>query len=198
MPSFLYFGYGSNMLTARLKARCKSTVPVCVAFAEGHRLTFSKPSFDGSGKGHLVPARKRIRQPGVLFEIAVHERGDLDEAEGLGNGYYRNDGFPVRRRDTKEIVDSTVYLAEKPDITLIPYNWYLALIVAGAREHRFDRRRMRQLLAFECQPHVNRPWGGKPDALKLLQAEGVDDDLAVYFGTQIDLAHPLLPRRRAA
>src|SRR5262245_38406331 len=146
MPSFLYFAYGSNMLTARLKARCNSATPICVAFAEGYRLTFAKPSRDGSGKGHMVRARRRVRQPGVLFEIDVDERGALDEAEGRGSGYERDDTFPVRRNDTKEIANCTVYLAEKPDLTQVPYDWYLALIVAGAREHRFDRRRIRQLL----------------------------------------------------
>ncbi len=190
MPSFLYFGYGSNMLTARLKARCQSTTPVCVAFAEGYRLTFAKPSIDGSGKGHLARARKRIRQAGVLFEIDVTERDDLDNAEGLGAGYYRDDAFPVRRHDTKEIVPATAYLAEKPDLTLVPYDWYLALIVAGAREHRFDRRRMRELLTSQWRPHTKKPWGGRNEALGLLQVAGVGDDLAGYFEAQTDLAKP--------
>jgi hypothetical protein len=50
---FLYFGYGSNMLTARLKALCQSAKPVCVAFAEGYLLTFAKSSVEGSGKRAL-------------------------------------------------------------------------------------------------------------------------------------------------
>ncbi|WP_292364411.1 gamma-glutamylcyclotransferase family protein [Mesorhizobium sp.] len=191
MPTFSYFGYGSNMLTARLQARCKSATPVCVAFAEGYRLSFSKPSFDGSGKGHLVRARKRIRQPGVLFEIDVKDRGELDDAEGIGKGYDRHDEFPVRRHDTKEIVNSTVYLATSPDPTCIPYDWYLALIVAGAREHRFDRRRMRQLLAFNSKPHLTSPWGGKQAALALLEVAEVGDDLAAYFADQAELSRPL-------
>jgi gamma-glutamylcyclotransferase len=196
MPTFRYFAYGSNMLTARLQARCRSATPVCIAFAEGYRLAFSKPSFDGSGKGHLVRARKRTRQPGVLFEIDVKDRDELDDAEGLGNGYDRQDEFPVRRHDTKEIVSSTVYLATNPDPTRIPYDWYLALIVAGAREHRFDRRRMRQLLGFESRPHLTSPWGGKQAALALLKAAGVGDNLAAYFAAQAELSRPVLRQRR--
>lgn len=196
MSNFLYFGYGSNLLTARLKARCQSATPVCVAFAEGYRLTFAKLSVDGSGKGHLASVRKRIRQAGVLFEIDMTERRMLDSAEGLGAGYYRDDVFPVRRQDTKETVLATVYLAEKPDLTLVPYDWYLALIVAGAREHRFDRRRMRALLASQRKPHTKKPWGGKNEALGLLQAAGVGDNLAGYFEAQTDLAMPRRVRPR--
>ncbi|MBS3651946.1 gamma-glutamylcyclotransferase [Pseudaminobacter sp. 19-2017] len=194
MTSFLYFGYGSNMLTARLKARCESTTPVCVASAEGYRLTFAKPSNDGSGKGHLAKAHKRVRQAGVLFEIDMAERGQLDDAEGVGAGYYREDAFPVRRHDTKEIVHAAVYLAQEPDLTRVPYDWYLALIVAGAREHHFDRRRMRELLASKWQPHTKSPWGNRNEALGLLQAAGVGDDLAAYFTAQADIAKPR-PRR---
>lgn len=193
MPSFLYFGYGSNMLTARLQVRCKSATPLCIAYAEGYRLAFSKPSSDGSGKGHLIRVRKSMRQPGVLFEVSLAERDLLDTAEG--RGYDRCDEFPVRRADTKQIVNSTVYLATKPDPTRIPYDWYLALIVAGAREHRFNRRRMRQLLAFRFQPHLNPPWGGKREALEALKAAGIGEDLATYFTAEAEAARPLQPRR---
>lgn len=181
------------MLTARLRARCKSATPIGMAFAEGYRLTFSKPSFDGSGKGHLVHAAKRVRQPGVLFEIDERERALLDEAEGCGKGYDREDAFPVRLHTTKEMVNSTIYLATKSDRSLIPYDWYLALIVAGAREHGFDRRRIRQLLSFASTPHLRSPWGGKAEALQLLKDAGVGDDLAAYFETQGAL---VLPRKR--
>jgi AIG2-like family len=195
MPTFLYFGYGSNMLTARLRERCRSANPICVAFAEGHRLVFSKPGADRSGKGHLERVGKRARQPGVLFEIDIRERDGLDKAEGVGFGYNRRDDFLVRRADTREIVPSSVYLATVPDPGLVPYDWYLALIVAGAREHRFDRRRVRQLLSFLSQPHLAPPWGGREEALALLRAANIGDELADYFAEQAEIARPLQRKR---
>ncbi len=170
--------------------------PLCVAFAEGYRLAFSKPSVDGSGKGHLERVRERTRQPGVLYEIDTRERDDLDNIEGVGAGYDRRDDFPVRRADTGTVVHSSVYLATQPDPARVPYDWYLALIVAGAREHRFDRRRIRQLLSVASQPHGDPPWGGREEALALLRAANVGDDLASYFAVQAILARPLQRRVR--
>src|SRR5690606_28128945 len=97
------------MLTTRLQARCESASRVSIAFAEGYRLAFSKPSKDGSGKGNLVRTKKRFRQPGVLFRIDEGDRQALDDAEGAG--YVCDNAFPVRRADTKQVVSSTVYLA---------------------------------------------------------------------------------------
>ena len=53
MPdTFLYFAYGSNMLTRRLTAPARAPLALATGtvFAEGRRLTFDKVSTDGSGK----------------------------------------------------------------------------------------------------------------------------------------------------
>jgi hypothetical protein len=122
----------------------------------------------------------------VLFEINVAERGSLDEAEGLGvKGHYRDGAFVVLRRGTKVNVSATPYLADNPDFTLVLYDWYLALIVSGAREHRFDRRRIRRLLESEWQPHTGKAWGGRNG---LLWVSEVDDDLPAFFKEQSELA----------
>ena len=51
--TFLYFSYGSNMLTERLRARCPSANCIGIATATGYALEFSKSSVDGSGKATL-------------------------------------------------------------------------------------------------------------------------------------------------
>src|SRR5438128_1900656 len=50
----LYFAYGSNMLTQRLKARVPSASPKTVAVLFDHGLRFHKRSQDGSGKCDIV------------------------------------------------------------------------------------------------------------------------------------------------
>lgn len=135
--TFYYFAYGSNMLTERLKAddRCPGARVCGCAFAEGTIIEFSKRSvLDGSGKAALSRAAGQ-RTPGVLFKIPNAESSALDRAEGARNGYHRCDAFPVHRSGSDAIVQAVTYLAKSPEANLKPYDWYLALIIAGAQQH---------------------------------------------------------------
>lgn len=171
MSGILYFAYGSNMMTARLKARCPSALPVGVAFADDHTLTFWKKGRDGSGKGHLAHSPGRT-QPGVLFTLATQDLGLLDEIEGVGKGYRRVDDFTLRRRNDGRIVQATTYLATALDATLIPFDWYLALVLAGAREHEFDAAILRQLCETpRCEdPEPRRT--SREEAIRLVTTAG--------------------------
>ena len=52
--TMLYFAYGSNMLTERLKARVSSATPIGKANLSDHGLRFHKKSKDGSGKCDII------------------------------------------------------------------------------------------------------------------------------------------------
>jgi gamma-glutamylcyclotransferase len=171
MRTVLYFAYGSNMMTARLKARCPSARPAGVAFADNHRLTFWKKGRDGSGKGHLA-ASPGASQPGVLFTLSRDDLVALDGFEGAGRGYRRADDFPIRLRDTGEITQAATYIATDLDETLQPYDWYLALILAGAREHAFDAEIIRQLGAVVCREDPEEERASRHEALGLLRRPG--------------------------
>ncbi len=110
MGKFLYFAYGSNMLSERLTARCPSARFICTADAPRYVLKFSKPSTDGSGKATLVKGQLDDKQPGGLYEIERSELPDLDKAEGNGKGYTRVDDFSVVRSDDGHRVDVTTYV----------------------------------------------------------------------------------------
>ena len=74
--TFLYFGYGSNMLTERLRARCPGAKCVSTAEVIDYALEFSKPSVDGSGKATLGHLEGRNQTSiGVVFEKAVDALG---------------------------------------------------------------------------------------------------------------------------
>ena len=148
--TFRYFAYGSNMLTERLKARCPGAMAVGRAFADGAVIEFSKRSEDKSGKATL---RNKTggRTDGVLFEIPTAELCSLDRCEGRGKGYDRCDKFPVRLVDGDEIVPAVAYLATHTDSSLKPYDWYLALVIAGAREHALGDD---HLAALRCVAYV--------------------------------------------
>ncbi len=83
----VYFAYGSNMLSCRLRNRTPSATKFGVGYVEKHRLTFDKVSKDCSGKCDMNRTDVVTdRVYGVLFKIDPSEKTKLDAAEGLGNG----------------------------------------------------------------------------------------------------------------
>jgi gamma-glutamylcyclotransferase len=135
MAKLNYFAYGSNMLAEWLRSRCRSAVPMGIAEVVGHVVEFSKPSKDGSGKATLT--KSNSNSFGVVFEIDNAELPELDRHEGR-NGYYRDDNFRVTLAGGNTI-HAKAYLASSPEAHLKPYDWYLALVIAGAREHNLDQ-----------------------------------------------------------
>jgi hypothetical protein len=172
--TFLYFAYGSNMLPARLQARCKTARLVGCALAEGADLTFSKISNDGSGKASLAPA-SNVQTPGALFEIAGSDLPALDKAEGVGTGYERNDRFSINLTANGECVTATTYIATAIDDRLKPYDWYLALVIAGAELHAFGEQHLRRLREFDYLVDTRPSRNNRLDALAALQAHGFAD-----------------------
>ena len=111
MPgTYLYFAYGSNMFARRLAARAPSAVRITTAYVDGRRLTFDKVSTDGSGKCDIeVTGNPADRVYGlVVFRIATAEERALDEAEGLGHGYRKDEITVVTSEGT---VAAMAYIA---------------------------------------------------------------------------------------
>lgn len=151
--TFLYFAYGSNMLTRRLKDRTPSADAVSTGFVEGHRLSFDKVSRDGSGKADIeATGTPTDRVYGVLFSIAAEEETTLDRAEGLEKGY---------RKDKIEVVTPTgvavavTYIATKKEPAYQPYHWYKTLVIAGAVEHSLPDSYVEWLRTVDSKPDPN-------------------------------------------
>lgn len=172
---FLYFAYGSNMLTARLHARCPSARPLAAAVMQNVSLSFCKRGHDGSGKATLAPAAYGKDQVhGVLFEIADAERGRLDAAEGPG---YERQAHPVVvRAGDERVVRAQTYLAraEARDESLIPFDWYHALVLAGALEHRLPQLYVDGVRAVAAREDPKPDRGRRRSALSILQSAGFD------------------------
>ena len=153
-----YFAYGSNMLTERLQDRvCSAKNPRPFAL-RGHRLRFHKKSADCSGKCNIVEtscAGDVVH--GVLFEIDDAQMSTLDDYEGVGYGY-RRDEITVSLDGTETKV--CVYVAEKNaiDDALMPYCWYCDLVLSGAKQHELPRDYIAGLRAipFTRDPKANR------------------------------------------
>ena len=149
----LYFGYGSNMLTARLRARVPSATPHSTGRVEGYDLRFHKRSQDGSGKCNIVSAEDQAVY-GVVFDVDARELDALDEAEQRGRGYERRD---VRVHGSSSSVEAFAYVAQPAyvDDALLPYEWYHALVLAGAREHSLPPSYVATLGAVRSYPDPN-------------------------------------------
>lgn len=145
----LYFAYGSNMTTARLRARADSARPVGAARLEGFAWRCDKRSLDGTAKANL--AREDGSETwGVLYEIDTADLEALDRSEG---GYERI-AVVVRVGDHTTRAAYT-YLSQRlcdPDVAAA--DWYLGLVLAGAREHGLPEAWIR---AIEAARGVREP-----------------------------------------
>jgi cation transport regulator ChaC len=141
--TFLYFAYGSNMLTRRLQRRAPSARPVGSGFVERRRLTFDKVGSDGSGKCDIVATEDHAdRVYGVLFKVPSGEETAIDQAEGLGHGY-RKENVRVVTADGEVL--ALTYIATQNEPGCLPYHWYKAYVVNGAIEHGLPGTYVEQL-----------------------------------------------------
>ncbi|TCT35285.1 gamma-glutamylcyclotransferase family protein [Martelella mediterranea] len=176
MPARLhYFAYGSNMLAERLQRRCPSAQLCGAARLDHHALDFSKVANDISGKATIFPASGHHVE-GVLFTLDCSEQVLLDGFEGLGKGYDRLNDVPVRLLSTGETITAMTYIAmeEFRDATRRPFDWYLWLVRAGARQNRLTDRHIERLAAepFIVDPEEARR--ARLEALDILRKAGFD------------------------
>lgn len=132
----VYFAYGSNMRTERLRFRTPGCTVIAVATLVGHELRFHKSSKDGSAKcDAFLTGISTDLVVGILFSIPGSQKAALDRAEGLGNGY-EEATITVMTVEGKA-VDAVTYLASEAaiDDKLKPYQWYKDFVESGAKEH---------------------------------------------------------------
>ena len=147
------------------------------AFAPGRRLAFAKPGRDGSGKATLLPA-PGARVCGALYAIDPADLPALDHAEDLGTGYDRIDRFSVETTDGP--ARAMTYLACAPRPELLPYDWYLALVVAGAREIDLEAGYVAGLARHPYSADKRETCGFRNAALDALKAAGIENVETVF------------------
>jgi gamma-glutamylcyclotransferase (GGCT)/AIG2-like uncharacterized protein YtfP len=128
--TFLYFAYGSNLWPPRLYGRCPSAREIGSAVLQGWTPVYSKPSVDGSAKLSIME-RKDSQVHGALYEIDEAERSALDQAEPG----YRPVVVEVGRR-SGELSDVLTYQWTDAPVLRAPYDWYLSMVLMGARHHQ--------------------------------------------------------------
>lgn len=128
-----YFAYGSNMPRARLEARVGTVRVLGAAMLPGHRLCFHKRGADGSGKCDVLASPQDADVVhGALFALDPSQLERLHGFEGRGYECVRlTVGLGARS------LPALTYraLPQHTDASLLPFDWYLALVQAGAEEH---------------------------------------------------------------
>ncbi len=167
--AMLYFAYGSNLLTERLVHRCDAARPLGMAKAEGYRVGFAKYSWvDGSGKATILPDAGTAW--GVLYDLPEAQIEVLDAFEGVGNGYDRLDALTVE--GPEGACEAVSYIASEPREGLPPFDWYLALILAGVRQHRLPEDVWQGFFDTDHVPDPEPERPGYRAAVKALEAAG--------------------------
>lgn len=140
MPSArqrLYLAYGSNLHPRRLEARIGSTRLVGVVRLPGWSLSFDKRGGDGSAKAnlHAAPGTEAVAYA-AAYDLTIDQLAMLDVFEGCGRGY---ETFPMTVGIDSERVQAFTYLVPSQWVsgTMLPFDWYVDLIVSGARFHDF-------------------------------------------------------------
>ena len=140
--SGLYFAYGSNMPSARLRARIPSAEPLGAARLEGFALRINKRGRDGTAKANLARARVGVVW-GVVYRLAATDWEALDGFEG---GYVRFEATVALRRGGE--LDVHTYRSDRLIEAVPPHAWYRELILEGAREHELPESWISQLRAI--------------------------------------------------
>lgn len=154
----LYFAYGSNLKVSRMRERVASARAVGPARLPGRSLRFDKCGRDGSAKANFVED-DGASVWGALYEIDAAHWADLDEQEW---GYARVT-VEVETSGGARIAAQT-YLAVGPAADGPAFDWYLRLIVEGAREHGLPAAYVEYLERVPARPDPRRLSAGAPPA----------------------------------
>ena len=140
-----YLAYGSNLHPLRLTRRVPNASFVGTTRLDGALLTFQKLSADGSSKCNLdFTGHPTHVAYCAVYDIPKNEVHLLDEAEGLGIGYYKQQLLVNVGEDSLNVF---LYLASQTHLVaeLEPYHWYKGFVIAGARKHHFPTEYIEQI-----------------------------------------------------
>lgn len=143
--SALYFAYGSNLSSTRMRERVASARVVGPGRIADYRLALDKRGSDGSGKANLV-AEPGAGVWGVVYAIDAQDWTHLDAHEP---GY---DRIGVEVRTPLRHLSAWTYRARIRTDDPVAFDWYKRLIVEGAREHGLPPEWLEALVALPERP----------------------------------------------
>lgn len=175
MGTIRYFAYGPNLLRERLLARCTGVIRVGRAALPDSRLRFDKASLDGSGKCAFESAAGEV-VCGVLRDLPEEQLPALNLAEGTDDGYKRC--VVEVTPEGGGMIEVLAYRALERWVGVPPYDWYLALVIAGAQQQGLPPEYVARLRATPFAVDDDLQRAERREALALLAQAGMEDVLA--------------------
>jgi gamma-glutamylcyclotransferase len=155
-PGCRVFAYGSNLAVGRIEARVGPVVTLASGGLDRHALRFHKSGRDGSGKADAYETgdAKDVLY-GIVYEMSIEAKNKLDRFEGLGSDYLQKDVVIATARAD---IAATVYYAHpaRIDPAAVPFDWYLRLVIEGARQHRLPRAYVERIAMFPSREDPDR------------------------------------------
>lgn len=138
----VYFAYGANVHPAWLRRRIPDAILVGPGVLPGHRLVFRKRGRDGAARSDACPSDvPGAGLPGALYSVRAP---DLQQLGAAGAGYLAKE---VRVDSPAGPMAAITWVAAPDEIEagLLPWDWYVALIRAGAEQLGLPERHRRWL-----------------------------------------------------
>jgi gamma-glutamylcyclotransferase len=156
--NFVYFAFGSNMLTRRLISRCPSATKLSNSLLRGYRLYFDKRSWkDGSGKCRIAKTESPDDSVwGVLYLCSAKDKENLNRVEGVGQGYEASE-IEVENQEGNQTT-ALFYEASLGaiELGLEPFTWYRSLVLAGAVQNELPKEYIEQIAAVAAVEDIDR------------------------------------------
>lgn len=126
----LYFGYGANVHPAWLRRRVPAAELLGPALLTGYRIAFRKRGQDGAARSDACrSAVPGAELPGALYRLPP---GGMARLGAAGAGYVATQ-LAVETSAGPQRATAWIALPEQVEEGLLPWDWYLGLIRAGAR-----------------------------------------------------------------
>jgi len=106
---FLYFAFGSNLLTERIHINNPSARFKCVAKLDDYKLTFNHYSKRWQGSVATIIEDKNSNMYGIVWELQKEHLKTLDEQEGVPHNVYKRINVQVQPVGSNETIDCVSY-----------------------------------------------------------------------------------------
>lgn len=146
---FLYFGFGSNLLTERIHINNPSAKKVTIARLDGYKLSFGNFSRGWGGASATIKHPEGCHVWGVVWEIDLKHLPCLDQQEGVPHVYQRLENMEVITPESEKLSVLTYHLVKGLDMDPVPSAIYHNVILKGALEHNLPEEYFNFLQAIK-------------------------------------------------